>query len=46
MLEMSQSSSALSIIAFIVGNVISIYFLYQVLKGVFYHFTQRNDDDL
>lgn len=35
-----------SLVAFIASNVISVYFLYMVIKGVYYHLTQSKDDDL
>jgi hypothetical protein len=43
---MSTTNDPVSLVAFIATNVISVYFLYMVIKGVYYHLTQSKDDDL
>ncbi len=33
-------------IMFLIGNAISIYFIYQIIRGVYYELTKGRDDDL
>ncbi len=43
---MSESTSAIQIFSYVVSIIPSAYFLYKILKEVYYHFTKPSDEDI
>ena len=42
----TATNGVVSTILLLLGNVVSIYFLFQIVKGVYYELTKGKDDDL
>ncbi len=43
--EMSEPQSTVQLIAYLIAFIPSMYFLYMILRAVYYHFT-GNDEDI